>query len=149
MSKTLLDSEGLKLYDRLIKNYIANNAGGGSGDAIPKNGDRGVLAGFNTLNLLVDPSDTVVVNGSINDDSLVMVQGASVNISFAKGGEETWCKQIAVFNVGGVVTFNVPGDGTVLFDNATDSYTPGMFDLFVYVWYGAADIGIIYTKGVV
>lgn len=122
----------------------AGEGGGGSGDAIPKTGDRGVLAGFNTINSLIDPAETVVINGYANDDTFVGILNGNVNIRFEAGGAETWCKQVVVFNQGGKCSLSVPDSGMVLFDNLGPSYTTGMLDLFVYVWYG--QIGIVYTK---
>lgn len=119
--------------------------GGGSGDGIPKTGDRGVLAGYNTLNFLMDPT-SVVVNGSTNDDTMIMCQGGVTNISFDKGGSGTWCKQVLLFNMGGSVTLSLPDDGSVLFDTVSMDYALSMLDLFVYVWYGDSGVGIIYTK---
>lgn len=117
----------------------------GSGDAIPKTGDRGVLAGYNTLNFLMNPS-SVVVDGSINDDTMIMCQGGTTNVSFEKGGSGVWCKQVLLFNMGGSVTLSVPDDGSVMFDILDYDYALGMLDLFVYVWYGDSGSGIIYTK---
>ena len=123
---------------------IEVSGGGGSGDAIPKTGNRGVLAGYNTINSLIDPTETVVINGSTNDDTFVGILNGNVSIHFEEGGEETWCKQVIVFNQGGGCSVSVPESGMVLFDNIDGSYTTGMLDLFVYVWYGR--IGIVYTK---
>lgn len=120
-------------------------SGGGSGDGIPRTGNRGVLAGSNALNLLVNQAETVI-NGSTNDDTFLMCQGMLCNVTFEKGGSETWCKHIAVYNEAGLVTLTVPSDGSILFDNATAEYAPSALDLLVYVWYGDVGLGIIYTK---
>ena len=125
---------------------LLGNAGGGTGDAIPKVGNRGVLAGYNTLNFLVNPTETVVINGTTNDDTGVMCEGGTVNVAFEAGGSETWCKHVLLYNYGGTVTLEV--NANTIFDTASPVYSLGALDLLVYVWYGDMQSGIIYTKNI-
>lgn len=125
----------------------AGEGGGGSGDAIPKTGNRGVLAGFNTINSLTDPTETVVIDGLASDDTFVGVTSGNTNISFAEGSaNETWVKHVCVMSMGGTVSFNLPDSGMVLFDNLGATYEVGVIDTFVYVWYG--NLGIVYTRNI-
>lgn len=129
-------------------NVTIEVSGGGSGEGIPRTGNRGFLGGYNTLNYLNNPSQPVVINGLTNDDTFIVNEGGSVNVNFEVGGAETWCKQVFVFNQGGMVTLNVPSDGSIMFDTASETYEVGMIDLLVYVWYGEYGMGLIYTKNI-
>lgn len=122
---------------------VTIQTGGDTSNLVPKTGDRGVLAGFNTLNDLTDPTE-VTINASSPDDTKVFLMSSSANIIFALGeAGQTFTKQVFVFNFGKTLTLTLPEQG-VAFGDGTTSYTPNMLDLFVYVWYG--DMGVIYTK---
>lgn len=123
---------------------VTIQTGGDTSTLVPKTGDRGVLNGFNALNHLVNPSE-VVINASTNDDTYIYVEEGTTNITFAKGeAGKTFTKQVLIQNFGGTVTLTVPDDLSIMFDDLSDEYTPSIYDLLVYVWYG--DMGIIYTK---
>ena len=124
-----------------------SGGGGGSGDAIPKTGNRGFLGGYSTINSLTDPVETVVIDGLASDDTFVGVTSGNTNISFAEGNaDETWVKHVCVMSMGGTVSFNLPDSGMVLFDTLGTTYEIGVLDTLVYVWYG--NLGIIYTRNI-
>lgn len=125
---------------------VTIQTGGDTSNLVPKTGNRGVLAGFNTLNNLSDPGN-VVINASTNDDTQVLVMSGATTVTFEPGDSgQSFVKQVLLLNWGGTITLSIPGDGSVLFDNASMSYSTNMVDLLVYAWYG--DMGIIYTKQV-
>lgn len=124
-----------------------SGGGGGLGDGIPRTGNRGYLAGYNELNRFLDPTETVVIDGSSSDDTCVISFTNDVNIEFVEGEPNvTWVKQVLLFNQGGTISFTLPESGNVLFDNLSADYVAGMIDVLVYVWYG--DIGIIHSKSI-
>ncbi len=151
MSKTLLDSEGLKLYDQLIKEYIANNAGGGSsggdsGDAIPKTGKRGFLGGSNDINIW-DASGTYEIGANSCDDNFLMLSDGFgtmsetiINVSDGDGeSPDSWTKTMFIMNFGNPVTLNL-ADGW-MFAGAS---TLPEFGLVVFDWKGFQ--GVVYSK---
>lgn len=127
---------------------IEVSGGGGSGDGIPKTGDRGYLGGFNTLATIAN--EAVVVNANSPDDAFVIADMGAVSITVENGESGTaWVKQMLLFS-SNEVTFNLGGNWR--FDNFSPSYTLGMVQLLVFAWYGGgpdANNGIIYVKSIV
>lgn len=128
---------------------LLGNAGGGTGDAIPKAGDRGSLAGYHTLDYKVSGGE-VVIDANSPDDTLVVFDDSGNNVLTFMPGEPgtTFVKQVLLENGAAGTVWSWVDDeaeNVAIFDTNYDViYDASFFDVLVYVWYG--EIGIIYTK---
>lgn len=76
---------------------LLGNAGGGTGDAIPKVGDRGLLAGYNRCEIVyvMDEDVEIFVNASSPDDLVIYQDGTGMtHLTFEDGTGETYIKNI-------------------------------------------------------
>lgn len=71
--------------------------GGGSGDSVPKTGDRGLLAGYNTCHKItvIDDPVSVTVDANSPDDMLIETVGSgTLTLTFANSNGEAYVKNI-------------------------------------------------------
>ena len=89
---------------------VSGGGGGGSGDAIPKTGDRGLLAGYNNcLSTLVVSDTAITIDENSPDDMHLFVSGgATLTLEFASGSTSAYVKNIFLMVDSGsvVTTFN-------------------------------------------
>lgn len=78
---------------------IATGGGGGSGDAIPKTGDRGVLAGYNTCHRIVSEADPIEITIDENspDDMVIEQGGGGITLNIASNSNTAYVKNILLY----------------------------------------------------
>lgn len=94
-----------KLFVRTINGQKPDEAGnveivvtGGDSDGIPKIGDRGTLAGYNTP---ASTSSAVTIDASSNDDTVVT---SAVTVTVSDGSaNQTWTKTVSIQNASATI----------------------------------------------
>ena len=143
MSDSFLNEEGLSRYDQLMKGITGGSlsksedgtklilksvdgtvlsevdapSGGGSGNAIPKTGNRGLLAGYNTCHLITSDDGPVEITIDENSpDDMSICQGANtITLNITAESNSAYVKNIFLYCAPEMVTVNF-GEGAFVDD---------------------------------
>ena len=139
-----------------------SGGGGGSGDAIPKTGNRGVLAGYNDCVLYGDASQAleVLINQDSPDDMFISAFDESgenpteCTITFSNDGATgAFVKNIFLMGVPDFVTVNFDGEvyPDTFFVDFVESLDLGMFTQIVFANYtngSDVNLGFVSSKNI-
>ena len=78
---------------------IEVSGGGGSGDGIPRTGDRGVLAGYSTCHRIVSEADPIEITIDENspDDMVIEQVGGGITLNIASNSNTAYVKNILLY----------------------------------------------------